>query len=790
MADVTLETYIRLHDQFSGPMSAIAASAISAAAPMAATAASASMAAASLTLFGGSASFAIGSLAAVGSTAAIAAIPLAAVGSSAMVATNFLFALGNSANLAIVPLVETSKAAVITSISLSAVAHSSSLAGSSLSVVTRGLASWGSAVGAVTGMATATTATAGALRALPPAAAPASSSISRISALLGRLRGVLIYAAGGVGQLISSVLRIPRSVKSPVDVNSFNSSGSAVNRLKTQILGLVGAYVSLQGVSKVLGLADRMASSRARLSMVNDGRQSNAELQQKVYAAAQRSNADFLNLSDFTANVGMMAGGAFSSNDQLVRFAELIQKQFAVSGTSGAQASAATLQLSQALASGRLQGDEFRSISENAPSILLAVEKYAGIGRKQLREMAREGSISADIITNAIFASAAETEARYAKMPMTFAQAGSRLKTSALESYQFVLEKISAITQNEKFTAFFRALEDRIYGLAIVTGNVIDSLAAGANWVYDNWDAIRPVLSSVATGLGIVLAGYLAFSAAPAIVAAIANPWLWVAAGISAAVYAMETLNASHNDMYGTSYTVLGDIGGLWDWLNAHVYNGFSKTHNFAVNTFAAIRKSFAYAQIGMLESFRGFYEDVIKKLRGIAEFSDRIFKTNFAAAAPKNVDDEIERLKKTAEEVEENRRTALWEEENASDAFHFGPTRKMFENFQKSLTGASKPQNPFAAAPAVGNIPVFSQIAANTKKTAKNTEKNDYLIKYFREFAEKQTVNRFTSANLKIDFTANNNIADGRNMDGIIEGFADKLREELYNTAKGVNEY
>ena len=246
----------------------------------------------------------------------------------------------------------------------------------------------------------------------------------------------------------------------------------------------VVAAISAIGVAKVIDLADTMTTTSARIDMINNGLQDTAELQSQIMASANRSRAAYQTTADAVTKMGIMAKDAFTTNgvlntDELIAFTELINKQFTIAGTSAASVDAAMLQLTQAMSSGVLRGEELNSIFEQAPTIIQSIADYLDVPTGKIRSMAAEGQITATIVKNAMFDSATQINEKFNSMPMTFAQVGNIVKNVLLDAF----------------------------------GPAIQVIGSGAQWIYDNWSRIEPVVSGVATAVGILVAAYVLYNA-------------------------------------------------------------------------------------------------------------------------------------------------------------------------------------------------------------------------------------------------------------------------------------
>lgn len=205
---------------------------------------------------------------------------------------------------------------------------------------------------------------------------------------------------------------------------------------------------------------DQLTQIKARINLINDGSQSTAEIMDKIYSAANRSRGSYLDMADSVAKLNMLAKDAFSSNDEAIYFVEQLNKQFKISGASVEETTSAMYQLTQAMAAGKLQGDEFHSIMENAPMLAQSIASEMGLTVGQLKEMSSQGLITADIIKEALFNSAEETNAKFAEIPMTFQDIGTQVQNELIAAFQPAMEEISNMTSSG-------VLNDALAGLSI-----------------------------------------------------------------------------------------------------------------------------------------------------------------------------------------------------------------------------------------------------------------------------------------------------------------------------------
>lgn len=226
---------------------------------------------------------------------------------------------------------------------------------------------------------------------------------------------------------------------------SQKAAAASTNTLINSIKSLIGGYVGLQGLRAVLNLSDTIASTTARLDMMNDGLQTTAELNNMIWESAQRSRGSYADTAAFVAKLGNLAGNAFDSNAEIINFAEQINKQIVLSGASATEASAALLQLTQGLSSGMLRGEELNSVLEQTPMIAQTIAKYMGVTTGEMRELASEGKVTAAVVKNAMLEAAEETNAKFEQMPMTWSQVWTSAQNIMIKTFQPVLEVVGKL---------------------------------------------------------------------------------------------------------------------------------------------------------------------------------------------------------------------------------------------------------------------------------------------------------------------------------------------------------
>lgn len=316
----------------------------------------------------------------------------------------------------------------------------------------------------------------------------ATAAVNRLKQSLGTLPQATGAAVNKVSGALGSGMQSAANRATAAINNLKNSLKGVTNGISNVIaatgpLGaaMVAGFAITQVVEfgkKVRDTADAMALTRSRLNLINDGLQTQSELLGKIHAAANASRGSYTDMASTVAKLGILAKSAFSSTEETVFFAEQLNKQFKLGGASIQEQTAGMYQLTQAMAAGRLQGDEFRSIMENAPLLAQSIAKEMGVSVGVLKEMSAEGMITADIIKNAVAKSAEETNEKFKALPMTFADIGQRLSGDFLSAFDRVLAKISSLTTNEGFQNLIEGISQSFNIMAAVASVSIDVISA------------------------------------------------------------------------------------------------------------------------------------------------------------------------------------------------------------------------------------------------------------------------------------------------------------------------
>lgn len=270
---------------------------------------------------------------------------------------------------------------------------------------------------------------------------------------------------------------------------------TATARASNGLSRLVKTAVGLTAVKKGMDLADVYTNTNARLGMITNSLAEQRSLQNDIFAAANRARGSYTEMASAASKMRMLAGDSFGSNQEAVAFTELLTKSLKVSGAGTAEQNAAFLQISQAMAAGRLQGDEFRSVMENAPMVADAIAQYMGKSKGELKELSSQGLITADIVKNAMFQAAGDIEDRFSSMPMTFADVWQRIKNDGAQAFGGVFDKANAILNSAGVQAALNNLIGLIYWAGEATEGFIDFCTAA-------WPMVSPFIWAAVAALG------------------------------------------------------------------------------------------------------------------------------------------------------------------------------------------------------------------------------------------------------------------------------------------------
>lgn len=626
------------------------------------------------------------------------------------------------------------------------------------------------------------------------------------------------------------------------------------NSLMQTIKGAVAAYATIQTLSAALNLSDQLTSTTARMNLMNDGLQTTQDLQNMIYLSAERARGSYQATADAVSKLGLMAGDAFGSSQEIIAFMEQVNKQFTIAGTEAAGVDAAMLQLTQAMASGVLRGEELNSIFGQAPTIIQTIADYLDVPIGSIREMAAEGQITADIVKSAMFAAADETNAKFESMPKTFSQIWTSFQNTALMAFQPVLQRMNEIANSEAFQTF---VNNAIEGLSMVAGialEIFDLLVGVAGVVADNWSWLSPIIYGVAAALAVYYGWLLLTKGAEMAMAAVhgivavakgimaaatmlvtgatwaettaqyglnaamyACPIVWIIILIIALIALFYAAVAAVNKFAGTSVSATGIICGAFMVALAFIGNIFVALWNLVVDVFVLIYNLVATVAnfignvftdpIGAIcRLFFDLADTVLGILQALASAIDAIFGSNLAGSVQGWrdslggwVDDTFGKGEEVMAKMNaDDMKLGRFEYGEAWDAgYSFGEgIDQSIANFDPSslfdtnVPGADDYANLGSYGSGIGGIGSgVDDIAGNTGKIADSMDITEEDLKYLRDIAEQEAVNRFTTAEITIEQTNHNTVSGKMDLDGIVSGLTDAANEAVDRIAEGVHE-
>jgi len=668
--------------------------------------------------------------------------------------------------------------------------------------------------------------------------------------------------------------------------NNIRDGTNSADGLLKKIMGIVAAFLTLQSIGNVVKLSDEMINTQARLDLMNSTYQKNAEasgginsalmttaeLQDSIFESAQRTATSYKSTADMVGKLGMQASAAFANPTEIIAFAEQINKTFAIAGTSAEGVSSVMLQLTQAMAAGRLQGEELGAVLDNAQPIVANIQRYLeeamNIDASNIKKLASDGVITADIIKNAMFYAAEETNAAFGSIPTKWSDIWTVMTDRALKAFTPILQKINDLANSNKVKQMMEYTTVALEKLAIVATSTMDLLISGGSLIYDNWSFIAPVIGGVTAALIINVAAWAWANRAIAInvimiaTASIRNLWYvattvlstWATYGFTSAMAALSIAIAANpigwligaiivlialfylavaaiNHFTGESISATGIIAGAFMVLVTYIYNNiaylwnifsaivefwvniwshgnytvkryFANLANNAIDMATSMISSFDSAATNLANMFISganmaigainWIVDALNNIPGIdigrmSEFKARASVTADLSKLKSNINDWV------GEAPDDYWVAPKMEMKSLGDAWDTGKNwgANLFnldKNKNKSNTDIEDAIN---NALALGDKldkgnDAGKKTADNTKKAADGIKMLNEDLKYLRDLAEREAINRYTTAEITVDMKNENYINSEMDIDGIVDKFGEKVEETVAMLAEG----
>ena len=627
----------------------------------------------------------------------------------------------------------------------------------------------------------------------------ANQAVSNINNNINNTQNNLMQVNATVNKISTNIINITNNQQKFND--EVKEGANSTDNLLGKVKSLAGAYLGFQGIKALVNTSDQFVQTTARLNMMNDGLQSTAELQEMIYQSAQRSRASYTDTANAVAQLGNRAKNAFNSNEEVIAFSEQLNKMFTIAGASQQEMSSATLQLTQALGSGVLRGEEFNAVFEAAPNVMQAVADYIGKPIGELKDLASEGEITADIVKKAMFAAADETNAKFESMPMTWAQVWTTISNAVLMASQPILTAI--------------------------------------NWIANNLDIIGPIVLGIAAAIGVYAIGTYGVAAATAVWTTVQNilnaslwacPVTWIALAIIALITVIYLAVAAINRWKGTNISATGIVAAIFWSLGAviwnviaYTWNKFAAFYEFFINISTdktyAVKRLFVNlatnvidACIAMTKGVDGFATNlangVIDGVNGairawnafmnILPDSVKSFLHIGVGTEIGHIDSITSSLQSTKDNLQnwlgdapENYKTIdrMKYKDVAGAAmagYNWGANSKLSNLFDSGVDNTDY-QSLLDAAE--GASQGAGDTAKNTGAMKDALDITEEDLKYMRDIAEQEVINRFTTAEIKVDMTNYNSVNSDLDIDGIVDTLAIKVEEQMNISAEGVHE-
>ena len=673
-----------------------------------------------------------------------------------------------------------------------------------------------------------------------------NTDVSIDTSRLANAQTMIVQAGAQLNEIEKNIQK--RIQDNVVEQNKFNTALSKgvdkANSLYGKIKSFIGLYAGIQTVRMGLDVSDNISQTTARLNMINDGKQTTDQLQQAIFQSAKNSRAGFLDTANVVSKLGLLAPQAFNSNMETVKFSELMAKSFKVGGASTSEQTSGMYQLTQAMASGKLQGDEFRSIMENAPLLAQAISKYTGKSIGDLKEMSKDGLITSDVIKNAVFAMSDEINTKFNSIPMTFGDVVTQIKSNAVNSFMSISSTMSGIFNSERFQGFIDGVSSFINKAFVMINWLIKGISMVGTVLYEIWGPIQPILVTV---LGLLTAyklvmGFIAVKTAIASgIATIYNlallakqtmlgavsvalaqataaqtglnlailtcPITWIIAGIALVIAAIYGVVAVFNKITGKAVSATGIIVGVFYWMGGLIYNIIAATWNKLAQTFVSIynlgvsiaeffANVFKHPIRAVAHLFANFINFLIDKVKFLGSIIDTICGTNVVGrletvqtAIGDWVNEKVGGNEITLKRMDATQ--VMMDRVGLKDMYNKGYEKGAnFSLFGKNAETGIDTNTEFGNStnPEVAKSnDLLKNIDKNTKKAGDMLDLSHDEISYLRDLAEREAINRFTTAEVKVDVGGiTQHVASALDLDDIVDYMTNKMEEGIAIAAEG----
>lgn len=673
-----------------------------------------------------------------------------------------------------------------------------------------------------------------------------NTDVSIDTSRLANAQTMIVQAGAQLNEIEKNIQK--RIQDNVVEQNKFNTALSKgvdkANSLYGKIKSFIGLYAGIQTVRMGLDVSDNISQTTARLNMINDGKQTTDQLQQAIFQSAKNSRAGFLDTANVVSKLGLLAPQAFNSNMETVKFSELMAKSFKVGGASTQEQTSGMYQLTQAMASGKLQGDEFRSIMENAPLLAQAISKYTGKSIGELKDMSKEGLITSDVIKNAVFAMSDEINTKFNSIPMTFGDVVTQIKSNAVNSFMRISSTMSGIFNSERFQGFIDGVSSFINKAFVMINWLIKGISMVGTVLYEIWGPIQPILvtvlgllatyklvmgfiavkTAIASGIATIynlallakqtMLGAVSVALAQATaaqtglnLAILTCPITWIIAGIALVIAAIYGVVAVFNKITGKAVSATGLIVGVFYWMGGLIYNIIAATWNKLAQTFVSIynlgvsiaeffANVFKHPIRAVAHLFANFINFLIDKVKFLGSIIDTICGTNVVGrletvqtAIGDWVNEKVGGNEITLKRMDATQ--VMMDRVGLKDMYNKGYEKGAnFSLFGKNAETGIDTNTEFGNStnPEVAKSnDLLKNIDKNTKKAGDMLDLSHDEISYLRDLAEREAINRFTTAEVKVDVGGiTQHVSSALDLDDIVDYMTNRMEESIAIAAEG----
>lgn len=612
------------------------------------------------------------------------------------------------------------------------------------------------------------------------------------------------------------------------DENKDKKEGDKKPSLMDKVQGKVMGYVNTENVGKLINLSDQYLQTTAKLNMIVDDGGSVTALQEKIYASAQQSGMDYMNAMSAVSDLKLQTG-AFSSNEDAMEFAGIMNMEYLMGGASQEQASSQLSALTDSMSTGTISDGALTTLSETAPSAVSSLAGYLNVSNEKLMEMAANGEITAGIFKDAMLSSSDAISVRFSSFPMTFEQMWTSIKNGAMFAFQPVLQKIIEIANSPAFAMIINGVIAALSVVGSTFAGILELISSIAGFLYENWSFIEPLLTTAAIALGVFTTAFGLYSLATGIATAAQNGFnlalLTSPAGmfaliVTAIVLAVMELCEWIANLTGLSSSGFGMITGGINVVIQFFWNLCLTVANIAMaiwNALCAVANNIRVAFHNAICNIQSWWYDLLATVcEVVSAIAEELNKIPFVEIDYSGVENAAQDYRDKAEKARNSKEeySNIGEEFDKGmhtyDAYKDGWMEEAFasgaawgdsvvDNISSSFDGlfgsGAKQEQEIPQNEDINNLLNDSAMNSNIAGIADNTSNiKDSLditqedLKYMRDLAERDAINRFTTAEIKVEMNNSNQINSTMDLDGIVDHLSLRLREQMEIAAEGVH--